>query len=89
MFIENLIDQIDDQGQDTRILEEIVAFRCDTDVDILKEEQSYTNSKGIHCPVINTKGWDVRVKWIDQSVDWVLLHLIKESNPIEVILRKR
>ena len=35
-------------------------------------------------PIITTKGWDVQVKWIDQLTSLVPLHLIKESNPIEV-----
>ena len=47
-------------------------------------EQAYTNVNGIQCPVITTKGWYVQVKWRDQSTDLVLLHMIKESNPIEV-----
>ena len=47
-------------------------------------EQEYTNFHGIQLPVITTKGWDVKVKWIDQSIDWVPLHLIKELNKIEL-----
>ena len=34
--------------------------------------------------MITTKGWDVQVKWSDQSSSWIPLKLIKESNPIEV-----
>ena len=47
-------------------------------------EQAYTNVNGIQRPVITTKGWDVQVKWRDQSTDWVTLYLINESNSIEV-----
>ena len=51
---------------------------------ILKGEKACTNVNRIQSPVITTKGWDVQVKWIDQRTDCVPLHLIKESNPIEV-----
>ena len=47
-------------------------------------EQAYTNVNGIHRPVITTNGWYVQVKWRYQITDWVPLHLMKESNPIEV-----
>ena len=47
-------------------------------------EQAYTNVNGIQCLVITTKVWNVQVKWSDQSTYWVPLHLINESNPIEV-----
>ena len=39
IIIENIIDQIDDQGWDTRILEDMVAFRIDPDVSISTGEQ--------------------------------------------------
>ena len=40
IIIDNLIGKIDDQGWDTRILEEIVAFCCDPDVDIYDRRAS-------------------------------------------------
>ena len=62
IIIDNLIDQVDDQGWDIGILEEIVAFRRDPDVDIPTGEQAYTNFNGIHHPVITKTCWDVQVK---------------------------
>ena len=59
IIIENFIDHIDDQIWDTGILEEIVAFCREPNVDMPIEEQAYTNVNGIHHPVITTKGWDV------------------------------
>ena len=47
-------------------------------------DQAYTNFNIIQHPLITTNGWDVQVKWRDQRTDWFPLHLIKESNPIEV-----
>ena len=54
IIIDNLIDQVDDQGRDTGILEEIASFRHDTDVDIPTREKSYANVNGIQIMVINT-----------------------------------
>ena len=84
IIIENIIFQVDDRGWYTRILEEMLSFRCDPGVVVPKGEQAYKNVNGIQCPVITKNCWDVQVKWIDQSTGWVCLHMIKESNPIEV-----
>ena len=62
VIIENIIEQVDDQVWDNGILEEIVAFRCDPDVDITTGDQGYKNANRIQRPVITTKGWDVQVK---------------------------
>ena len=78
IIIENPIDHIDDQGWDTGILEDIVAFHRDPDVDILTGEKACTNVNGIQLPVITKKGWYVQVKRRDQSNYWFPLHLIKE-----------
>ena len=83
-IIENIIDQVDDPGWDTNILEGIVDFCRDTDVATPKGDQAYTNVNGIQLPVSTTKGWYVQFKWIYQSTYWVTLHLIKESNPIDM-----
>ena len=69
IIIENLIDQVDEQGWDTKILEEIVAFRHDSDVAIPTREQAYTNVNRIYPTVITTKGCGIQVKWRDQSTD--------------------
>ena len=85
IIIENIIDQIGDQGWYTRILEEIVAFRNDSGVSIPTGDQSYTNVNEIQRQVIITKSLEVKVKWRDQSTYWFPLHIIKESNHIEVL----
>ena len=51
---------------------------------ILTVDQAYTNDNGIQRPLIDTNGWDVQFKCRGQITDWVHLHLIKKSNPIEV-----
>ena len=84
-IVENLLEQVDNDGWDTGILKEIVSFRTDPNVAVVKGENSNcTSLNGIKRPVITTKKWDVQVRWEDQSTRWVPLATIKESNPIEV-----
>ena len=84
IIIDNLNEKVDGKGWDTIILENIVAFCLDLDVDITKWEQEYTYANGIQRLVITTQGWYVHVKWRDTITDFVILRLIKESNTIEV-----
>ena len=84
-IVENLLQQVDNEGWDTGILKEIVAFRSDPDVAVLRDDTSaHAALNGIKRPVITTKGWDVQVRWEDHSTNWVPLAIAKESNPIEV-----
>ena len=53
-------------------------------MDIPTGNRAYTNVNGIQRPVIPTNGLYVRVKWRDLSNNWVPLHLIKESNLINM-----
>ena len=80
---ENLISQLDDDGWDGGILQEIIGFRRDDTVAVPKERGFVETQSGSR-PVITTKGWDLHVKWTDQSTGYVSLSLLKESNPIEV-----
>ena len=84
-IVENLVEQVDNDGWDSGLLKEIIAFRSNPDIAVQKGENSHTTSlNGTQRPVITTKGWDVQVKWEDQSTNWIPLALIKEANPIEV-----
>ena len=67
-----------------KILEDILPFHCDQDMDILKGQQEYTNVHGIQRLVINTKGWGIQLNWMDKNTDWFPLYLIKKSNKIEM-----
>ena len=66
---ENLLYQADIDGWDTGLPEEIVDFRNDPDVAISKNNGTTVLPNGLERPVITTKGWDVKVRWKDQSTD--------------------
>ena len=76
--LENIIDQVDDQGWDTGIIEYILSFWRDPDVPITTGEQAYKNINGIKLPIITKKVLYAQVKCRDKITDWVTQHLIKE-----------
>ena len=84
IIAENLLNQADNDGWDTGLLEEIVDMRKDDDVAVPMNKGHITTSSGQERAVITTKGWDVQVRWKDQSTGWISLTDIKQSNPIEV-----
>ena len=83
VIAESLMAQVDEEGWDYGLLDEIVSFRKDESIAIPRN-QSTILVNGVERKVITTKGWDVEVKWQDQSTSWVPLKVIKESNPIQV-----
>ena len=84
VLVENLIAQTDNDGWDVGLLDEILDFRKDDSIAILKESGYITSANGQKKPIVTTKGWDELVKWKDQSTNWVPISLAKESNPVEV-----
>ena len=60
-IIENLVEQVDDNGWDQGILQEIIGMRSNPEIAIQKGEHAFTFIHNIIRPVITTKGWDVQV----------------------------
>ena len=84
VLAENLLNQADQDGWDSGLLSEIIGLRRDGNVAVSKENGTFTTTSGMKRNVITTKGWDVNVKWKDQSTSWIPLSDMKEANPIEV-----
>jgi hypothetical protein len=82
IIIESLYSQVDTEGYDTGILDEIVGHRKRSTAISIADGFTVINNRST--PKITTKGWDVQVKWKDGSTDWLPLSQVKESNPIEV-----
>ena len=77
---EALYCELDEEGFDTHILDEILDHRkSETDINIDKGL-----SNGNKSPVITTKGWDVKRRWVDNSFDWLLLSQVKEAEPLKM-----
>ena len=81
---ENLMEQVDEYGWDSDMLKEIVGYRFDPTVAIQPGDDAFTELNGIKRPVITTKGWDIQVRWDDNSTSWLPLSTINESNPIQL-----
>ena len=82
-LIENLMNNVDDDGRTEMIMDELLDHRANEDA-IPKEDGWVQNTQGASKRVITTKDWDIKVQWKDGSTTWVPLRDIKESNPIEV-----
>ena len=84
ILAENLLAQADNDGWDCGLLEEIIDMRKDEDIAVNRKDGNITMANGVIRPVITTKGWDVQVRWIDKSTNWIPLSELKEANPLEV-----
>ena len=78
------MEQADDEVWDSVILAEVIDHRVDDRISIQKSKVTVTSHNGAKQNVITTKGWDLQVRWKDQSTSWVRLLWIKESNPVQV-----
>jgi hypothetical protein len=79
---ENIYSQVDENGFDTGIFNEIVGH-CSNDQAVKVSEGLVMVGNTLR-PVITTKGWQLKVKWKDGSYDWLPLSQLKESNPVMV-----
>ena len=84
VIAENMFAQIDDEGRQFLLLDEIVDHKKNPKVAIPISEGTYRNTSGTEKPKVTTRGWELLVQWKDGSTSWEKLKDIKESNPIEV-----
>ena len=80
---ESLYSDIDEEGHNTGIMQEIVDHRCTKEA-VSKENGYVISANGNKTPVITTKGWDIRIRWSDNSYDWIPLYQVKDANPIKL-----
>ena len=62
LILENMVEQVDSNDWDATLLDEILAFRRDSNTSGMQGPDAFTTVKGRKRPVITTKGWDVQVK---------------------------
>ena len=80
-IVESLYAQVDDEGFDTGIMDEIVGHRVDRSIAIPISDGMVRLNNTLK-PKRTTKGWDIHIKWKDGSYDWLPLSLVKESYPV-------
>ena len=83
-ILENIYEQVNENGWDMGFLKEIMYPGSNTEVAILQGEYDMVEFNGIKKLVITMKGWDFQFRWKDQSTDWIHLKLVKKINPIKV-----
>ena len=84
LIVENLLTQVDEQGWDTGIFNEIIDVRKDELIAIPIGPTSTISLNGRDKPIVTTKGWDILIKWKDGSTNWIPLSTAKQSYPIQI-----
>ena len=80
LIAESLYAAVDDKGFDTGLLNEIVGHEKTSDA--ISVENGYVGQN--NTPVMTTKGWKIKIKWKDGSMDWLPLSQVKNANPVEL-----
>ena len=83
VIAENLFSQVDSEGRQYMLLNEIVDHRKDgTAISI--SDGFITSKNGNKTPKQTTKGWELLVEWKDGTTNWIPLKDLKASNPVEL-----
>ena len=79
---ENMFAQVDSEGHEYELLEDIVDHKKDGSA-IGIEDGYFTTRSGRKRRKRTTRGWKLLVQWKTGTTDWIPLSQLKESNPIE------
>ncbi len=79
---EGIFAQIDDEGKEFALIDEIVDHR--TNAKAIRKDDGFIIHNGRAVPRRTTQGWQLCIKWKDGSLSWENLADLKESNPVEV-----
>ena len=83
VLIENIMASVDDNGQTSMLLDDIIGHRFNSDC-IAEDDGWYTTPQGARRRVITTRGCDLNILWRDGTSSWIPLKDMKEANPLEV-----
>ena len=83
LIAENIFSQVDEEGNRSVLLDEIVDVRTDG-TQVLQQDAFVTTSSGTQRWVTTEKGWEVNLKWKDGSTTWNKLKDIKDSYPVQL-----
>jgi hypothetical protein len=83
MIAENMLAGCDSEGHHFQLIQEITDHKKDRSA--IKISDGFIISRnGKRTAKKTTRGWKLLVEWKDQTVDWVPLKDLKESNPVEL-----
>ena len=83
VIAENVYSQIDAEGHQYQLLQEIVDHRSDG-LGVSRDNGFHISKNGNRVPRPMTKGWHLLVAWKDGSTDWIKLKDIKDSYPVQI-----
>ena len=83
ILAENIYSQVDEEGRQMQLLDEIIDHRSDGTA-LNHSNGYYMDRGGNQRPKMTTKGWELEVHWKDGSMGWVKLKDLKESFPVQV-----
>ena len=78
----NLFDQVDSDGWDMVLIDEVIDIQKYPSIAIAKEDGNFITDSGKERDIMTTKGWDVQILWKDQSISWLPISEVKAINPI-------
>ncbi len=84
LIAENIIAQVDDEGHEHMMLDEIEDHRILENA-IPKSQGTFVTKQGTTRKKRITRGWDLLVRWKGGSSNWVSLKDLKASYPLEVM----
>ena len=82
VIAENIFEQVDDEGNLFRLVDEIVDHRKDSTA-VTADDATFISPSGRTHQRRTTRGWQLCVLWKDGSTSWESLALMKDSYPIE------
>ena len=82
LIAENIYEQLDDEGNKYRLIDQIIDHKKDATAIPLSNGTIMLN--GREHKKRTTRGWSLCVQWKDGSTSWEFLKDLKESNPLEV-----
>jgi hypothetical protein len=84
VIAEAIFSQVDEEGNEHLILDEIIDHRKDLAIAVSDEDRWILSANGNRHHKKNNKGWDLCILWKDKSTSWVPLKDLKEGHPVQV-----
>ena len=84
VIAESIYSRVDDDGYTTFMLKEIIDHRSNDSAVKLDDAYFIDKRTGKKKLKQTTIGWELCVKWNDESTTWIPLKDLKESHPVEV-----
>ena len=79
----NMLTQVDTDGMSKTLMDGIVDYRKNENVAVGMNDKYITTRSGQRRLRVTTRGWELLIRWKDQTESWVRLAEMKESHPVE------